>query len=88
MTSCEKFVFVSHLRKPKIRNKARDFPKPITSQTLLTHFPHFCPPQDDSHFRGDIIRLALPPPPKFQLDPDWIPYDGVGGPFAKGVFIR
>ena len=31
----EKFVFASHLSKPKIRNKACDFPKPITSQTLL-----------------------------------------------------
>ena len=37
VTSLEKFVFASHLRKPKIRNKARDFPKPITSQTLLKH---------------------------------------------------
>ena len=36
VTSLEKFVFASHLRKPKIRNKACDFPKPITSQTLLT----------------------------------------------------
>ena len=36
VTSLEKFVFASHLRKPKIRNKARDFPKPITSQTLLS----------------------------------------------------
>ena len=36
VTSLEKFVFASHLRKPKIRNKAHDFPKPITSQTLLT----------------------------------------------------
>ena len=35
VTSLEKFVFVSHLGKPKIRNKARNFPKPITSQTLL-----------------------------------------------------
>ena len=35
VTSLEKFVFASHLRKPKICNKARDFPKPITSQTLL-----------------------------------------------------
>ena len=35
VTSLEKFVFASHLRKPKIRNKAHDFPKPITSQTLL-----------------------------------------------------
>ena len=35
VTSLEKFVFASHLRKPKIRNKACDFPKPITSQTLL-----------------------------------------------------
>ena len=32
-----KFVFASHLRKPKTPNKARDFPKPITSQTLLKH---------------------------------------------------
>ena len=35
VTSLEKFVFASHLRKPKIRNKALDLPKPITSQTLL-----------------------------------------------------
>ena len=38
VTSLEKFVFASHLRKPKIRNKAHDFPKPITSQTLLSHY--------------------------------------------------
>ena len=36
VTSLEKFVFASHLRKPKVRKKSRDFPKPITSQTLLT----------------------------------------------------
>ena len=36
VTSFEKFVFASHLRKPKICNEARDFPKPITSQTLFT----------------------------------------------------
>ena len=36
VTSLEKFVFASHLCKPKLRNKARDFPKPITSQTLLS----------------------------------------------------
>ena len=35
VTSLEKFVFASHLRKPKIRNKAHDFPKPINSKTLL-----------------------------------------------------
>ena len=37
VTSLEKFVFVSHLRKPKIRNKTSDFLKPITSQTLFIH---------------------------------------------------
>ena len=37
VTTLEKFVFASHLRKPKIHNKAHDFPKPITSQTLLIH---------------------------------------------------
>ena len=37
VTSLEKFVFASHLHKPKIRNKARYFPKPITSQTLLNY---------------------------------------------------
>ena len=41
VTSLEKFVFASHLRKPKIRNKARDFPKPITSKMLLTYYPRF-----------------------------------------------
>ena len=35
VTSFVKFVFASNLSKPKIRNKAGDFPKPITSQTLL-----------------------------------------------------
>ena len=35
VTSLENFVFASHLRKPKIRKKACDFSKPITSQTLL-----------------------------------------------------
>ena len=38
VTSLEKFVFASHQRKPKIRNKACDFPKPITSQTLLSFY--------------------------------------------------
>ena len=37
VTSSEKFVFASHICKQKIRNKARDFPKPITSKTLLIY---------------------------------------------------
>ena len=40
VTSLEKFVFACHPRKPKIHNKACDFPKPITSQTLLIHRTH------------------------------------------------
>ena len=37
MTGFEKFVFESHLRKPKIRNQVLDLPKPIISQTLFTN---------------------------------------------------
>ena len=31
-------MFASHLCKPKIRNKACDFPKPITSETLFSNW--------------------------------------------------
>ena len=62
----EKFVFASHLRKPKIRNKAHDFPKPITSQTLLSTK---CRQTRTEGQRSDkvIIPSCCPHPPWHQL---------------------
>ena len=59
VTSLEKLLFASHLRKPKIRNKAHDFPKPITSQTLHTYHFHVPPPRMLSVGRETCMFVSI-----------------------------